>query len=92
MTLLEQVTQIEYTHTVCPENCRRYHADTLTLCAKLKEVVEALEQIAKQGTLGPAQPRIDTTTMQKIPANPYYDQCLRLAKLASDALTPMKER
>ena len=47
---------------------------------------KALEQIAKQGALGPAQPRIDTTTMQKLPVNPYYEHCRLLAEIASATL------
>ena len=40
-TLLEQVAGMEQAHTTCRIWCQDYHQESLQLCAKLREVVEA---------------------------------------------------
>ena len=44
MTLLDQIEHMKFAHTRCPASCHLYHHEVMTLCAKLREVVEAVTE------------------------------------------------
>ena len=75
LTLLDQIEHMKFAHTRCPASCHLYHHEVMTLCAKLREVVEAVQQYRRE-RLAPVKD---------------FVMLHQLQQQVWDALTPMPE-